>query len=90
MLKSAPTRSVNSSLKFLRFKVYFTYMKPINISSLIKKYGPGYIAKIKKTGKVIAHAKRLDVLFKKTGKRTDVVISWVPKNNAKYVFNISL
>ena len=63
-------------------------MKPINISSLIKKYGPGYVAKSQKTGKVVAHAKRLDTLFKKAGKRADVTISWVPKSNAKYVFPI--
>lgn len=65
-------------------------MKPINISSLIKKYGPGYIAKSRKTGRVIGHAKKLDILFKKTGKRADVTISWIPKSNAKYVFRISL
>lgn len=64
-------------------------MKPINITNLIKKYGPGYIAKNRKTGRVIAHAKRLDLLFKKTGKRDDVTISWVPKSNIKYVFGIS-
>ena len=28
-------------------------MKPINISALIKKYGPGYFAKNKKTGRVV-------------------------------------
>jgi|GEM_PF-6489864 len=65
-------------------------MKPINISSLIKKYGPGYVAKSKKTGRVVAHAKRLDTLIKKTGKRSDVTISWLPKGNVKYVFRISL
>lgn len=43
-------------------------MKPINISSLIKKYGPGYIAKNRRTGKVIAHAARIDLLFKKPEK----------------------
>lgn len=64
-------------------------MKPINISEIVKKYGPGYIAKSRKTGQVVAHAKRLDVLFKKTHKKTDVTISWVPKSNAKYVFRIS-
>lgn len=64
-------------------------MKPINISELVKEYGPGYVAKSRKTGRVIAHAKRLDLLFKKTGKRTDVTISWVPKSNARYVFRIS-
>lgn len=60
-------------------------MKPINISSLIKKYGPGYIAKNKKTGKVVAHAKRLDLLFTKTKSKTDIIISWVPKKGARYV-----
>lgn len=65
-------------------------MKPINITNIIKKYGPGYIAKSRKTGRVIAHAKKLDLLFKKTGKRTDVTISWVPKSNVKYVFRITL
>lgn len=65
-------------------------MKPINISSLIKKYGPGYVAKNKKTGRVLAHATRLDILFKKTGKKTGISISWLPKGNAKYVFSISL
>lgn len=65
-------------------------MKPINISSLVKKYGPGYIAKSKKTGRVIAHDKRLDLLFDKTKDETDVVISWVPKKGARYVFRISL
>jgi len=64
-------------------------MKPINISSLVKKYGPGYIAKNKKTGKVIAHAKRIDVLFKKTKDKTDIVISWIPRRGARYVFRIS-
>ena len=64
-------------------------MKPINISALIKKYGPGYVAKSKKTGRVIAHATRLDVLFKKTGKKSDVTISWLPKGDAKYVFRVS-
>ena len=64
-------------------------MKPINISSLVKKYGPGYIAKNKKTGKVIAHAKRIDVLFKKTKDKTDIVISWIPRREARYVFTIS-
>lgn len=64
-------------------------MKPINISSLIKKYGPGYIAKNKKTGRVVAYAKRLDFLFKKTKDKTNIVISWIPKKNARYVFKVS-
>ncbi len=61
-------------------------MEPVNISSLIKKYGPGYIAKSKKTGRVVAHAKKLNVLFEKTRERKDVVITWVPKSGARYVF----
>lgn len=65
-------------------------MEPIDISSIIKKYGPGYIAKNKKTGRVIAHSKRLDFLFEKTKDKTDIVISWVPKKGARYVFKISL
>lgn len=65
-------------------------MKPINISSLIKKYGSSYVARNKKTGRVVANAKRLDVLVKKTRKRTDLTISWVPRDNARYVFKISL
>lgn len=65
-------------------------MKPINISSLIKKYGPGYVAKNKKTGRVVAHAKRLDILFKKTRKNTGITVSWIPQGNTKYVFRVSL
>jgi len=65
-------------------------MKPTDISKLTKKYGSGYVAKNRKTGRIVAHAKRLDLLFKKAGERTDVTISWIPKSNAKYVFRISL
>ena len=65
-------------------------MKPVNITELVKKYGPGYIAKNRKTGRIIAHAKRLDILFKKTSKKANVTISWIPEKNAKYVFRISL
>ncbi len=65
-------------------------MKPKNISLLIKKYGPGYVAEEKRTGKVVAHAKKLDVLFKKTKRRNDVVISWVPQKDTRYVFRISV
>lgn len=70
--------------------IYTRSMKPINISALVKEYGPGYIAKSKKTGKIVAHAKRLDFLFKKTKGKTDVVISWIPKKGARYVFRISI
>ena len=65
-------------------------MKPINISSLVKKYGPGYIARNKKTGRVIAHSKRIDVLFDVTKDKKNVVIGWVPGEKARYVFRISL
>lgn len=65
-------------------------MELINITSMVKKYGPGYVAKHPKTGRVVAHAKRVDLLLKKTGRRTNLVISWVPKFGARYVFRISL
>lgn len=65
-------------------------MKPINISSLIEQYGPGYVAKTKKTGRVVAHAKRLDILFRKVKKKENIVISWIPKRGARYVFRIPL
>jgi len=65
-------------------------MKPINISSLVKKYGASYVAKSKKTGRVVANSKRIDLLVKKTKDRSDLTISWVPKNNARYVFKISI
>lgn len=65
-------------------------MKPINISSLIKKYGAGYIAKSRKTGQVVAHAKKLSLLFNRTKEREDLVISWVPKSGRRYVFRVPL
>ena len=64
-------------------------MKPVNISSLIKKYGPGYVAKDNKTGKVVAHSKRIDTLFKATIDK-NVVIGWVPGEKSRYVFRVSL
>jgi len=66
--------------------------KLTNITHLTKIYGPGYIAKDKKTGKVVAHASRVDTLMKKlkSEKEKGVVISWVPKHGARYVFTISL
>lgn len=67
--------------------------KPVNITRLTEKYGPGYVAKDKKTGKVIAYASAVDILMKKvakTKKEKQVVISWVPKHGARYVFRISL
>lgn len=65
-------------------------MKPVNISSLVKKYGASYVARSKKTGRVVAHSKRIDVLVKKMKERLGVTISWVPRDNARYVFKISL
>lgn len=60
--------------------------KPINISVLIKKYDSGYIAKNRKIGRVVTHAKRLDLLFDETKNKTDLTISWIPQRNARYVF----
>jgi len=62
-------------------------VKSINITKLTEKYGPGYIAKDKKTGKVVAHASRVDVLMNKikAGKKEkETVISWVPKHGVQY------
>ena len=65
-------------------------MKPVNISPLVKKYGASYVARSKKTGKVLAHSKRIDVLVKKMKEKLGVTISWVPRDNTRYVFKISL
>ena len=65
-------------------------MKSDDISQLIQKYGPGYVAKNRRSGRVVAHAKKIDTLFKKTMQNKDVIISWVPKPDTKYVFRISL
>lgn len=67
-------------------------IKLINITNLIKQYGSSYVAKDKKSGKVVAHAARVDTLLKKivTDKKKDTVISWVPKHNARYVFRVSI
>lgn len=67
-------------------------MKSINITKLTEKYGPGYIAKDKKSGKIVAHASRVDTLMKKINavkKEKETIISWVPKHGAQYVFSIS-
>ena len=68
-------------------------IKSINITNLIQKYGPGYVAKDKKSGIVVAHASRVDTLMEKIQKKQkgkDVVISWIPKHNTVYVFTLSL
>lgn len=64
-------------------------IKAINITKLTEKYGPGYIAKDKNSGKIVAHASRVDTLMKKvkSKKEKEVVISWVPKHGAQYVFS---
>lgn len=66
-------------------------IKAINITKLTEKYGPGYIAKDKKSGRIVAHATRVDTLMEKvkTRKEKEVVISWIPKHGAQYVFGIS-
>ena len=64
--------------------------KSINITALTEKYGPGYIAKDKKSGRIVAHASRVDTLMKKVQdikKGKEVVVSWVPKHGARYVFS---
>jgi len=67
-------------------------VKSINITALTEKYGPGYIAKDKKSGKIIAHASRVDILMEKVKSKAkkEVIISWIPKHGAQYVFGISL
>lgn len=68
-------------------------IKSNNITALTEKYGPGYIAKDKKSGRIVGHSSRVDALMKKVkaGKKgKEVIISWIPKHGARYVFNISL
>lgn len=68
-------------------------VKSINITALTEKYGPGYIAKDKKSGRIVAHSSRVDTLMRmvKGGKKEkEVVISWIPKHGAQYVFGVCL
>lgn len=70
-------------------------MKPLNLTAISKKYGPGYVARLNGTTKVLATAKRVDVLFnkvkdKKEFKENKVVIGWIPKYGQTYVFRISV
>ncbi|MBI5358496.1 hypothetical protein HZB69_02605 [Candidatus Amesbacteria bacterium] len=58
-------------------------MKPRNLAPLIKKYGAGYTLEDKK-GKILAHSKRIDILFKKIGERADLTIGWLPEPNVRY------
>lgn len=69
--------------------------KTINLTHLAKEYGPGYVARIAHTTKILAHGSRADKLLekikdKKEFKENKVVISWVPKYGARYVFRVSL
>ena len=69
--------------------------KLLNLTTLSKKYGPGFVARVKGTGKIIGYAKRPDSLLakiknKKEFKENKVIISWIPKYGARYVFRISL
>ena len=68
------------------YDIVIFVMKAINISTLIKKYGPGYVAKNKKSGKIIASAKRLDLLFQKVGKNPILLLPGSPKA----ILNMSL
>lgn len=64
-------------------------VKSINITKLTEKYGPGYIAKDKKSGRIVTHASRVDTLMEKiknVKKEKEVVVSWIPKHGAQYVF----
>jgi len=67
--------------------------KPVNLTNLSKKYGPGFVARVKGTTRVIGYAKRpnsllLKIKNKKEFKENKVTISWIPKYGARYVFRI--
>ncbi len=70
-------------------------MKAINITRLAKKKGPGYAAKDKISGRVVLTARNLELLWNNIlrldkSRQERLVISWIPKYGAKYVFNISI
>lgn len=70
-------------------------MKSLNFTALSKKYGPGYVARLSGTNRVLAAAKGVDVLFNKVKdkrefKENKIVIGWVPKYGQTYVFRISV
>ncbi len=70
-------------------------MKAINITRLAKKKGPGYAAKDRVSGRVVLTARRLDILWSRIirldkSRQERLVISWIPKYGAKYVFNVSI
>lgn len=69
--------------------------KPQNFTAISKKYGPGYVARMKNSLKVIASAKRVDTLFKKIRNKKEfkedkVVIDWVPKYGQQYALEVSI
>lgn len=71
--------------------IFLTMEKRINYSKLSKKYGPGYVARIVDTTRVIAYHSKADKLLEKIKNRKEfkenkVVISWIPKYGARYVF----
>jgi len=51
-------------------------------TSITKKYGPGFIAQSQKTGKVLAHGRDIEKMYKDAEKKgidfTKVIISHVP------------
>lgn len=69
--------------------------KPLNLTAISKKYGPGYVARIEGGVRVLAASKKVDLLFKKIKnkkefKENKVVISWVPKPGQRYAFGVSI
>lgn len=64
--------------------------KSQDITLLIKKYGPGYIAESKKTGKIIDHSTNLKILFDRVKDKQNIVISWLPQPNTRYVLKLSV
>lgn len=79
-----------------RLKWYnlFNMKQAFNLTSLSRKFGESYVALDTKTNKVVAHARRADKLVEqikdtKKFKEDKLIISWVPKYGAQYVFRIS-
>lgn len=84
------TNFIDKFSEFSYNKFVMKKLQPINITSLTEKYGPGYVAKDKQTGKIIAHAARVDILMKKVKDKERVVVTWIPKHGARYVFSLSI
>ena len=68
--------------------------KVLDLTSLSRNLGECYVARIADSNKIIAHSKRADKLMesiKNTDefKKNKVVISWIPKYGAKYIFEAS-